>query len=63
VVRLNVSRLLDGGGVDSQSGAPSVEELTAHLLATLEQSLRQQTFVLDARVTWLDVELLAWRDW
>jgi hypothetical protein len=63
-LRLDLRRLLVDGHVDPESGEPTSEELLALLHAILERHLRDQPFVVYARVTWLlDGESLAPRDW
>ena len=57
-VRIDVSRLLQEGGIDSESGEPSPAQLEAYVLMNVERFLQEQGCILAARVRWLDVELL-----
>ena len=55
-LRIDVSRLLEAGGVDSATGEPSPEQLQAYVLATIERVLQVRAYVVAVRVDWLDVE-------
>lgn len=55
-LRIDVSRLLQDGGVDPNTGEPSPEELQAYVLATIERVLQARAYVLSVRVEWLDAE-------
>lgn len=62
-VRIDVSRLLQEGGIDSESGEPSPAQLEAYVLMNVERFLQEQACILDARVRWLDVEFLMRSEW
>lgn len=53
-LRIDVSRLLAAGGVDSETGEPTREELEELVRATIERVLQSQAGMTQARVTWLD---------
>lgn len=55
-LRIDVSRLLQDGGVDPATGEPSPEELQAYVLATIERVLQVRPYIVNVRVDWLDVE-------
>jgi hypothetical protein len=55
-LRINVTHLLEAGGVDSETGEPTREELEELVRATLEQFLQRQAGVTHARVTRIELE-------
>ena len=55
-LRIDVSQMLEDGGVDGQTGEPSPEQLQAYVLATIERVLQVRAYILAVSVDSLDLE-------
>jgi hypothetical protein len=53
---INIRRLLEDHGVESDAGAPSAEQLEHYVVTTIERCFQAKASIIAASCDWLDIE-------